>query len=89
MKVANEELLSIGQFGQLTALTAKALRHYDEVGVLRPAHVDDVTGYRWYSLEQARDARQTQPKQNGVDDALVESERERQCDPKTQAIESL
>ena len=31
-------------------LTAKALRHYDEVGLLRPAHVDEWTGYRWYSL---------------------------------------
>ena len=56
MRVANKDLLSIGQFGQLTGLTAKALRHYDEVGVLRPAYVDDDTAYRWYSLEQARDA---------------------------------
>ncbi len=56
MQVANEELLSIGRFAQLTGLTAKALRHYDELGLLRPAHVDEFTGYRWYSLEQARDA---------------------------------
>ena len=56
MRVANDELLSIGRFAQLTGLTAKALRHYDELGLLRPAHVDDVTGYRWYSLEQSRDA---------------------------------
>jgi DNA-binding transcriptional MerR regulator len=56
MRVANEELLSIGRFAQLTGLTAKALRHYDELGLLRPTHVDDFTGYRWYSLEQAHDA---------------------------------
>jgi len=55
MRLANEELLSIGRFAQLTGLTAKALRHYDEQGLLRPAHVDDFTGYRWYSPEQARD----------------------------------
>ena len=36
------ELLSIGRFAQLTGLTAKALRHYDELGLLRPAHVDDI-----------------------------------------------
>ena len=56
MRVGNDELLSIGRFAQLTGLTAKALRHYDELGLLRPAYVDDFTGYRWYSLEQARDA---------------------------------
>lgn len=56
MRVGNEELLPIGRFSQLTGLTAKALRHYDEVGVLRPAHVDGWTGYRWYSLAQAREA---------------------------------
>jgi hypothetical protein len=56
MRVGNDELLSIGQFAQLAGLTAKALRHYDELGLLRPTHVDDFTGYRWYSLEQARDA---------------------------------
>jgi DNA-binding transcriptional MerR regulator len=56
VRVTNDELLSIGRFAQLVGLTTKALRHYDELGLLRPAHVDDVTGYRWYSPEQARDA---------------------------------
>lgn len=56
MRVAHDELLSIGRFAQLAGLTAKALRHYDELGLLRPAYVDDFTGYRWYSLEQVRDA---------------------------------
>ena len=56
MRVGNDEHLSIGRFAQLTGLTAKALRHYDELGLLRPAYVDDFTGYRWYSLPQARDA---------------------------------
>jgi DNA-binding transcriptional MerR regulator/effector-binding domain-containing protein len=56
MRVANDELLSIGRFAQLAGLTAKALRHYDELGLLRPAYVDEITGYRWYSLAQAREA---------------------------------
>ena len=56
MRIGNDELLSIGRFAQLTGLTAKALRHYDELGLLRPAHVDDFTGYRWYLVDQARAA---------------------------------
>ncbi|HEV8460893.1 MAG TPA: MerR family transcriptional regulator [Gaiellaceae bacterium] len=56
MRVGNEELLSIGRFAQVTGLTAKALRHYDDLGLLRPAYVDEASGYRWYALEQARDA---------------------------------
>ena len=54
MKVENEELLPIGRFSLLTGLTAKALRHYDDVGLLHPAHVDPDTGYRFYALAQAR-----------------------------------
>jgi DNA-binding transcriptional MerR regulator len=56
MKVETEGLLSIGRFAFVSGLTVKALRHYDEIGLLRPAHVDGWTGYRWYRLEQARDA---------------------------------
>jgi DNA-binding transcriptional MerR regulator len=50
-------LLSIGQFARLSRLSAKALRRYDELGLLRPDRVDPDTGYRWYGpgqLEQAR-----------------------------------
>lgn len=45
-------LVPIGRFSQLCRLTVKALRHYDEQGLLRPALVDDATGYRYYSLGQ-------------------------------------
>ena len=34
----------------------KALRHYDELGLLQPAVVDPQSRYRYYSREQARDA---------------------------------
>jgi DNA-binding transcriptional MerR regulator len=50
-------LLSIGQFARLSRLSAKALRRYDELGLLKPECVDPDTGYRWYGpgqLEQAR-----------------------------------
>jgi DNA-binding transcriptional MerR regulator len=49
-------LLPIGRFSRLCGLTVKALRHYDEIGLLEPARVEESTGYRYYSLEQLRDA---------------------------------
>jgi DNA-binding transcriptional MerR regulator len=54
--LGTEELLSIGRFARLSGLSVKALRHYDEIGLLRPARVDQYSGYRYYSLAQARDA---------------------------------
>jgi DNA-binding transcriptional MerR regulator len=56
MKVETERMLSIGRFARLTGLTVKALRHYGELGLLRPAHVDGWTGYRWYDRSQVREA---------------------------------
>ena len=50
------EELSIGTFSRVSGLTVKALRHYDEIGLLEPARVDEWTGYRYYGLEQARTA---------------------------------
>ena len=49
-------LMTIGRFARLTGLTVKALRHYDEVGLLRPATVDPQTGYRSYSSSQVGQA---------------------------------
>src|SRR5881394_833082 len=46
------QLMAIGRFARLTGLTVKALRHYDELGLLRPAAVDADTGYRSYSSAQ-------------------------------------
>jgi DNA-binding transcriptional MerR regulator len=51
-----EQLMPIGRFARLTGLTVKALRHYDEVGLLRPAAVDADTGYRSYAAAQVRRA---------------------------------
>jgi DNA-binding transcriptional MerR regulator len=45
-------LLSIGDFSQLGQVTIRTLRLYDELGLLKPAHVDDDTGYRYYSADQ-------------------------------------
>jgi DNA-binding transcriptional MerR regulator len=48
--------VQIGRFARLTGLTVKALHHYDEIGLLRPAQVDPDTGYRSYAPEQVERA---------------------------------
>lgn len=49
-------MMSIGEFAQLSGLTIKALRHYDERGLLVPAQVDPDNRYRTYAGSQLRDA---------------------------------
>lgn len=49
-------LVPIGRFSTMTRLSVKALRLYDENGLLRPAHVDPSSGYRYYELGQANRA---------------------------------
>ena len=51
------DLLSIGTFSLFSGLSINALRHYDEVDLLRPASVDPATGYRRYQPGQIRQAR--------------------------------
>ncbi|MEU8190255.1 MerR family transcriptional regulator [Micromonospora carbonacea] len=48
---------SIGELARASGLTVSALRFYDRSGVLVPALVDPVTGYRWYADEQVVPAR--------------------------------
>ena len=50
-------LVSIGEFAQASRLSPKALRLYDELGLLVPERVDPATGYRWYGLDQLERAR--------------------------------
>ena len=45
-------MFSIGEFARLGDVSARTLRHYDEIGLLRPATVDPDTGYRGYSAAQ-------------------------------------
>ncbi len=49
--------LSIGEFARASRLTPKALRLYDELGLLPPAHVDPHSGYRSYEPAQLDRAR--------------------------------
>ena len=45
-------LLRIGDFSRFTQLSIRMLRHYDERGLLRPAYVDEFSGYRFYEPGQ-------------------------------------
>lgn len=42
-------MLKIGDFSKLAQISIRMLRHYDELGLLTPEHVDAFTGYRYYS----------------------------------------
>ncbi|MBN1188342.1 MAG: MerR family transcriptional regulator [Dehalococcoidales bacterium] len=44
--------LRIGDFSRLCRVTVRALRYYDEIGLLKPEKVDRITGYRYYSIDQ-------------------------------------
>jgi DNA-binding transcriptional MerR regulator len=45
-------MFTIGEFARLGGVSVRTLRHYDDIGLLRPATVDLDTGYRGYSAEQ-------------------------------------
>ncbi|HET7029380.1 MAG TPA: helix-turn-helix domain-containing protein [Candidatus Limnocylindrales bacterium] len=53
----DDDLLSIGRFARLAGLSVGALRHYDELDLLRPADIDRFTGYRRYRRAQLETAR--------------------------------
>jgi len=45
-------LLNIGDFARQGRVSVRMLRHYDSIGLLRPARVDASTGYRYYDAAQ-------------------------------------
>ncbi len=45
-------MFKIGEFSKLSRVSVKALRHYDDLGLLHPARVDRFTSYRYYTAEQ-------------------------------------
>ena len=44
--------LKIGEFSRLGRVTVRALRHYEEIGLLKPSIIDRDTGYRYYAVSQ-------------------------------------
>jgi DNA-binding transcriptional MerR regulator len=45
-------MLRIGDFSQLGQVSIRTLRHYDDLGLLKPASIDRFTDYRYYTIEQ-------------------------------------
>ncbi|MEU4692264.1 MerR family transcriptional regulator [Actinoplanes sp. NPDC023714] len=45
-------MFTIGDFARTGRVSVRMLRHYDEIGLLRPAHVDPSSGYRFYTASQ-------------------------------------
>jgi DNA-binding transcriptional MerR regulator len=54
--MTSDDLIPIGRFARTVGLSIGALRHYDELDLLRPADVDPDTGYRRYRVDQVHDA---------------------------------
>lgn len=45
-------MFKISEFSKLGQVSVKALRYYDQIGLLKPAHTDPDTGYRYYTANQ-------------------------------------
>jgi DNA-binding transcriptional MerR regulator len=45
-------MYGIGTVARLAQVSVRTLRHYDDIGLLEPAHVDPLTGYRYYTPAQ-------------------------------------
>jgi len=49
-------MVKIGDFSKLSRISIRMLRHYDDMGLLKPCTVDSFTGYRYYSPAQLQTA---------------------------------
>ena len=45
-------MFKIGEFSKLGQVSVRMLRHYGQLGLLKPAAVDQFTDYRYYTIEQ-------------------------------------
>ena len=45
-------MFQIGEFSRIARVSGRLMRYYDQIGLLRPDHVDQTTGYRYYSAAQ-------------------------------------
>lgn len=45
-------MFRIGEFSKIAQVPGSLLRYYDDIGLLKPAHTDEWTGYRYYSAQQ-------------------------------------
>lgn len=47
-----KELYTIGEVSKLIGISSQTLRYYDKIGVVKPAFVNEATGYRRYTYDQ-------------------------------------
>ncbi|MBN2851268.1 MAG: MerR family transcriptional regulator [Clostridia bacterium] len=47
-----KDKLLIGEFSKKTGISKRMLRHYDELGLLKPEHISDENNYRYYHQNQ-------------------------------------
>jgi DNA-binding transcriptional MerR regulator len=45
-------MFKVGEFSRLSRVSVRMLRHYDQLGLLKPSETDPFTGYRYYSADQ-------------------------------------
>ncbi|HLU09874.1 MAG TPA: MerR family transcriptional regulator [Oceanobacillus sp.] len=45
-------MFKIGDFSRISQVSIRSLRHYDEIGLFKPAYTDPFTGYRYYTADQ-------------------------------------
>src|SRR5215216_6425323 len=45
-------MFTVGEFSRIARVSKRLLRYYDEIGLLKPVHIEKFTGYRYYSAEQ-------------------------------------
>ncbi|MDK8183544.1 helix-turn-helix domain-containing protein [Paenibacillus sp. UMB4589-SE434] len=45
-------MFKISEFSKISQVSVKTLRYYDQLNLLKPAHTDKFTGYRYYSADQ-------------------------------------
>lgn len=53
-KFEEETLLRIGEVAAFFNVSVKAIRIYEKKGIIKPAKVDEYTGYRYYTVEQVQ-----------------------------------
>ncbi|MBQ6701164.1 MAG: MerR family DNA-binding transcriptional regulator, partial [Oscillospiraceae bacterium] len=46
------ELLSIGEMAKINNISISTLRLYDEIGLIKPCHIDAESRYRYYNIRQ-------------------------------------
>ena len=47
-------MFKITEFSKISQVSAKALRYYDQIGLLKPSYTDPDTGYRFYTADQLK-----------------------------------